>query len=156
MSTCNVPPPRGRARLHLAAFQDIDCPHRPTPVFSAHFVVTRAHPGRTSRSVTHPQISLGQARLTSEFFGDQLPEKKLQLVGMSILLILLSSELGCHMPSTCVTSIPDFRYYSTKAFGMEASNPAATAASPWPHTPPSDSLKTSNSVNNHLQLLSLF
>ena len=44
---CNVPSPRGRACLHLAAFKDIDCPHRPTPVFSA--------------------------RLTSEFFGDRLP-----------------------------------------------------------------------------------
>jgi hypothetical protein len=29
-----------------------------------------------------------------EFFGDGLPEKKLQLVGMSILLILLSPESG--------------------------------------------------------------
>ena len=47
------------------------------------------HPGRTSRSVTHPQISPSQARLTSEFFEDRLPKKKLQLVGMSILLILL-------------------------------------------------------------------
>ena len=44
-----------------------------------------------------PQISPGQARLTSEFFGDRLPEKKLQLVGMSILLILLSPGPGCHM-----------------------------------------------------------
>src|SRR6185312_4764102 len=73
------------------------CPHRPTHVFSAHFVLTRAHSGKTSRSVTHPQISPGQARLTSEFFGDRLPEKKLQLVGMSILLILLSPGPGCHM-----------------------------------------------------------
>ena len=97
---CNVPPPRGQARSHLANFQDIDCPHRPTPVFSAHFVLTRAHLGRTSRSVTHPQISPSQARLTSEFFGDQLPEKKLQLVGMSILLILLCHGSGCHMPNT--------------------------------------------------------
>src|SRR6185312_9888639 len=65
-------------------------------VFSVHIVLTRAHPGRTSRSVTHPQISPGQARLTSEFFGDQLPEKKLQLIGMNILLILLSPGPGCH------------------------------------------------------------
>ena len=41
--------------------------------------------------------SLHQARLTSEFFGDWLLEKKLQLVGMSILLILLSPEPGCHI-----------------------------------------------------------
>ena len=50
----------------------------------------------TSLSVTHPQIAPGQTRLTSEFFGDRLPEKKLQLVGMNILLILLSSRPGCH------------------------------------------------------------
>jgi hypothetical protein len=31
-----------------------------------------------------------------EFFRDGLPEKKLQLVGMSILLILLSPGLGCY------------------------------------------------------------
>jgi hypothetical protein len=28
-------------------------PHRPTHIFSAHFVITHAHPGTTSRSVTH-------------------------------------------------------------------------------------------------------
>jgi hypothetical protein len=28
-------------------------PHRPTHVFPTHFVLTHAHPGRTSRSVTH-------------------------------------------------------------------------------------------------------
>nr|BAD54270.1 hypothetical protein [Oryza sativa Japonica Group] len=38
----------------------------------------------------------GQARLTLEFFGNRLPEKKLQLVDMSILLILLSPRLGCY------------------------------------------------------------
>jgi hypothetical protein len=58
----------------------------------------RAHPGRTSRSVTHPQISPGQARLTSEFLGDRLPEKKLQLVDMSILSILLSPWAGVSHP----------------------------------------------------------
>ena len=51
---------------------------------------------RTSRSVTHPQIAPGQARLTSEFFSNELPEKKLQLVGMSILSILLCPEPGSH------------------------------------------------------------
>ena len=76
--------------------KDICYPHRPTHIFSAHFVLTRAHPGITFRTVTHPQIAPGQARLTSEFFGDRLPENKLQLVGMSILLILLSPGPGCH------------------------------------------------------------
>jgi hypothetical protein len=47
-------------------------------------------PGNTSRSVTHPEIALGQARLTPEFFTGGLPEKKLQLGGISMLLILLS------------------------------------------------------------------
>ena len=41
-------------------------------------------------------ITPGQARLTLEFLRDGLPEKKLQLVGMSILLILLSPGLGCY------------------------------------------------------------
>lgn len=50
----------------------------------------------TSRSVTHPQITKGQARLTLEFFVDEFPEKKLQLIDMGILSILLSPGLGCH------------------------------------------------------------
>ena len=41
-------------------------------------------------------IAPGQARLTSELFADGLPEKKLQLIGMSILLILLSPGPGCY------------------------------------------------------------
>jgi hypothetical protein len=43
------------------------------------------------------QIAPGQARLTLEFFGDWLPEKKLQLIDMSILLILLSPRPGCYI-----------------------------------------------------------
>ena len=73
---------------------------RPTHVFSAHFVLTRAHLGSISWSVTHLEIAPGQARLTSEFFRDRLPEKKLQLVGMSIILILLSPGSGCHKDDT--------------------------------------------------------
>ena len=42
-------------------------------------------------------IALGQARLTLKFLRDGLPEKKLQLVGTSILLILLSPEPGCYI-----------------------------------------------------------
>ena len=42
-------------------------------------------------------IAPGQARLTLEFLRDGLPEKKLQLVGTSILLILLSPEPGCYI-----------------------------------------------------------
>ena len=42
-------------------------------------------------------ITPGQARLTLKFLRDGLPEKKLQLVGMSILLILLSSGPGYYI-----------------------------------------------------------
>ena len=71
---CNVPPPRGRARLHLAAFLGHSQPPQTNTLFFC-------------------------ARLTLEFFIDRLPEKKLQLVGMSLLLILLS-------PGPGVTSSP--------------------------------------------------
>jgi hypothetical protein len=65
-------PPRGPTR-HAAHF----CPH---------FVYPGILPGRS------PIIKLlqGSARLTLEFFADGLPEKKLQLSGISMLLILLS------------------------------------------------------------------
>ena len=42
-------------------------------------------------------IAPGQARLTLEFSRDGLPENKLQLVGTSILLILLSPEPGYYI-----------------------------------------------------------
>jgi hypothetical protein len=34
----------------------IYCPHKPTRVFCAHFVLTHAHPRKTSRSITHPKL----------------------------------------------------------------------------------------------------
>jgi hypothetical protein len=46
--------------------------------------------------VTHPQIASGEALLTSLFFGYELLEKKLQLVGVSILSIILSFGGGYH------------------------------------------------------------
>jgi hypothetical protein len=58
-------------------------PHRPTHVFPAHFVLTHAHPGRTFRSVTHHSKP---SMLNFGVFWDELPKKKLQLVGMSILI----------------------------------------------------------------------
>ena len=42
-------------------------------------------------------IAPGQARLTLEFLRDGLSEKKLQLVGTTILLILLSPEPECYI-----------------------------------------------------------
>jgi hypothetical protein len=56
-------------------------------------------PEKTSRSVTHPKIDLGQTRLTYRFFRDRLPKNKIYLVGMSILSILLSLGPGYHMVS---------------------------------------------------------
>jgi hypothetical protein len=53
--------------------------------------------GKTFRSVTHPEIVPGQARLTPEFFIGGLSEKKVYVNGMSILSIILSLELGYHI-----------------------------------------------------------
>jgi hypothetical protein len=53
-------------------------------------------PGKTSRSITHPEIALGQVRLTLKFFAVGLLEKKVYHGGMSILSIILSLESGCH------------------------------------------------------------
>lgn len=61
-----------------------ECPHRPTYIFYAYFVITHTHPESTSQSVTHAENALGQAHLTSKFFRDELPKNKLQLVGVSI------------------------------------------------------------------------
>jgi hypothetical protein len=58
-------------------------PHRPTHIFPAHFVLTHARPGRTSRSVTHRSKP---STLNFGVFSDGLPENKLQLIGMSILI----------------------------------------------------------------------
>ena len=44
-----------------------DCPHRPTRVFPACFILTRTLLEKTSRGVTHPGIAPGQARLTLKF-----------------------------------------------------------------------------------------
>jgi hypothetical protein len=53
-----------------------------------HFCAHLCTPRKTSRSVTHPEISLGQARLIPEFFTDEFSKKKVYLGGMSILSIL--------------------------------------------------------------------
>ena len=92
----------------------------------------------TSQSVTHPQIALGQARLTSEFFGDQLSEKKLQLVGMSILLILLSPMSRCHILTPLRDRRPRRSIPSQKrpllamSRTSSASSPCATSVRPVP------------------------
>jgi hypothetical protein len=64
-----------------------------------HFYPHLCTPGKTSQSITHPEIALGQAHLTPGFFAGGLPEKKVYLSGMSILSILLSLESGCHNPT---------------------------------------------------------
>jgi hypothetical protein len=58
-------------------------PHRPTHVFPVHFLLTDAHLGRTSQSVTYCSRS---SALNFGVSGDGVPEKKLQLIGMSILI----------------------------------------------------------------------
>jgi hypothetical protein len=71
-------------------------PHRPTHVFPAHFVLTHAHPRRTSRSVTHRSKP---SKLNFGVFSDGLPEKKLQLIGMSILINSIKPWTGMsHTP----------------------------------------------------------
>jgi hypothetical protein len=48
--------------------------------------------------VGHPSWNRSRpSTLNLEFFSDELSEKKLHLVDMSILLILLSPRLGCHI-----------------------------------------------------------
>ena len=46
-----------------------DCPHIPTRVFPACFVLTRTLLGKTSLGVTHPSATPGQAGLSLEFLG---------------------------------------------------------------------------------------
>ena len=54
VSSCNAPDTPAGGRY---SWRDLDWPHRSILVFSAHFVLTRAHPGATSRSVTHPDTT---------------------------------------------------------------------------------------------------
>jgi hypothetical protein len=63
------------------------------------FLVTFSHlcaPEKSSQSVTHPEIALGQTCLTLKFFAVGLLKEKVYLDGMSILSILLNIESGCH------------------------------------------------------------
>jgi hypothetical protein len=76
-----------------------------------HFCPHLYTPRKTSWSVTHPEIALGQARLTPKFFADELPEKKVYLGSMSILSILLSLESGCHILLLDVVLIGQLRIY---------------------------------------------
>jgi hypothetical protein len=72
-------------------------------------------PEKTSRSVTHPNIALGQARLTKRFFRYMLPKNKIHLIGMST---LLSLGLGYNHPpgpgyhiQTCFKPLQWFMLY---------------------------------------------
>jgi hypothetical protein len=53
-------------------------------------------PEKTSRSVIHLKIALGQAHLIKRFFRDRLSKKKIHLIGMSILSIILNLGLEYH------------------------------------------------------------
>ena len=105
----------------------LDWPHRPTLVFSAHFVLTRAHPGRTSRSVTHPQIAPDQARLTSEFFSNEFPENKLQA------RISHPSPLRRPTPSSVNPQSRNFPSWNPSVRPVPAHAPHVRASDP--HTP---------------------
>jgi hypothetical protein len=82
---CNDPPPYLGHQEYL---------HRPTHVFPMHFILTHAHPGRTSWLVTHCSRS---STLNFGVFGDGLPERKLQLIGTSVLINPIKSWPGCHI-----------------------------------------------------------
>jgi hypothetical protein len=58
----------------------LGCPHKPTLVFMVHFVLAHVHPGRTSRSVTHTQIALGQACLTQGSFWVSFRKRRYTLL----------------------------------------------------------------------------
>ena len=51
---CNAPDTPAGGRY---SWQDLDWPHKSILVFSVHLVLTRAHPGATSRLVTHPDTT---------------------------------------------------------------------------------------------------
>jgi hypothetical protein len=114
-------PPRSRACSPGNSLGSLNCPYRSTLVFSAHFVLTRAQLSRISRQslqintrlfcalcphscapennfpIGHPSSNRSRpSTLNLEFFLDDLLEKKVYLVDMSILSILLSHRPGCH------------------------------------------------------------
>jgi hypothetical protein len=75
----------------------LDCPHRPTLVFLRALYPHSCAPGNNF-SVGHPSSNHSRpSTLNLEFFSDELPEKKVYLVDMSILSILLSPGPGYHM-----------------------------------------------------------
>jgi hypothetical protein len=92
---CNVPPIRRSGPPTLgSSLVPQEYPHIPTHVFSAHFVLTHAPPGRTSQSVSH------RSKTSTLYFGGFLrwaSRKEVAIVGRNILLILLSLRLECHM-----------------------------------------------------------
>jgi hypothetical protein len=55
--------------------------------------------GKIFQSVIHTEIAPDQTRLTLKFFAGGLSEKKVYFDVISILLIILSFEPGCHNPS---------------------------------------------------------
>ena len=101
---CHHPPATPSNSLHICSCQHKHVRHVRHACMT-HGCVTRLL-GRRKRDCNIPPLLgrdplhlaafIDQSRLTLEFFGDRLPEKKLQLVYMSILLILLSPRPGCH------------------------------------------------------------
>jgi hypothetical protein len=97
-------PPRGRACYprQLSRISRL-APHTNTSLFYA-LCPHSCAPGKDF-PVGYPSPNRsGPSTLNPEFLWSEFPEKKLQLVDMSILSILLSPEPGCHNYSNYIGS----------------------------------------------------
>ena len=66
------------------SLESLDWPHKPTLVFSMHFVLTHVRPEGTSYLVIHPNIAPNQAHLISMFYRDELSVRNTHIVSMSV------------------------------------------------------------------------
>jgi hypothetical protein len=98
-------PPRGLGLLpwQLSRISRLS-PHTNTSLFCA-LCPHSCAPGNNF-PIGHPSSNRSRpSTLNLEFFSDELPEKKVYLVDMSILSILLSPEPGCHSLGTLISSL---------------------------------------------------
>jgi hypothetical protein len=106
-TTCNTPSnPWTGGTYSWQHSRIIYCPHRPTRVFCAHFVLTHAHPRKLPDRSPPSQIAPSLARLTWRFFRDRILKKKMHLVDMITLLILLSLGSGYPIPGARISQLP--------------------------------------------------
>ena len=95
---CNVPPPPSprQGPFTSSSFIGYRIPSQTNTCLFCTLCSHSCAPGNHF-SVGHPSPNCsGPNTLNLGVLGDRLPEKKLQLVGMSILLILLSPRPECH------------------------------------------------------------